>query len=343
MALHARQAPPARAAVPVDDPRSPVVVAVGCATDGRAVEWAAAEASARRCPLHVVHAENLRWTIDPTGLVPVADLSTSRAASDVILRAAVNRARGVASDLDISTEALVGCTARLLARETRRAQLLVLGGGGALSAGVHGHLGRPLLAAVARRAACPVTLVRSLHSGTTSVSPRVVVCADGAGEWMTALGVALGAAERRGLPVVAVHGGAPGVPADSEAAAGSAPVGRACAPAVLDRALERWRHRFADVPVSTGLLVGEPVPALLRESQGAALLVIGFRARAAARDGGIGALGRAAVGRAQCPVAVVRSARAGRAAPPAPGGCTDGADPAHDGMAPVRRRDIPWR
>jgi hypothetical protein len=58
----------------------PVVVAVGNDTNGQALDWAAAEASARRCPLHVVHAERLRWTIDPSGLVPVADDRRARSA-----------------------------------------------------------------------------------------------------------------------------------------------------------------------------------------------------------------------------------------------------------------------
>lgn len=309
----------------------PVVVAVGNDANGRAVEWAAAEASTRGYPLRVVHAVRLPWTVDPAGLVPVADFSSSRDAAEDVLRTAVRRARVVASDIDISAEALFGCTVRLLTAETRTAQLLVLGSrSGPFPSGVRGHLARPLVAAVARRAACPVAVVRSLRSGVASGAPRVVVCADGAREWTAALGVAFRAAAQRGVPVLAVQGVAPDSPADHEGVAGSAAVGEVCAQAMLDRAVEPWRYRFADVPVATRLLAGDPASALVRQSQGAALVVIGFRARAAARDGGIGSVGRAAAGSAQCPVVVVRSEKAGRRALPAPGDRTPVVDPVHD-------------
>jgi nucleotide-binding universal stress UspA family protein len=322
----------------------PVVVAVGDDADGHAVEWAAAEAWTRGCPLQVVHAQQLWWTVDPTGLIPVADLSTSRDAAEDILRTAVSRARAVAPDVDIYAEALFGCTARMLAAETRGAQLLVLGSRSEpFSGGVRGFFSRPLVGAVARGAACPVAVVRSLRSGVTAGAPRVVVCAHGAGEWAAALGVAFRAAAQRGVPVIAVQGVAPDTPADHEAIAGSAAVAEMCARTTLDRALQPWRHRFADVRVGTRLLAGDPAVALVRESQGAALVVIGFRARVAARDGGIGRVGRAAAGRAQCPVVVVRAARVRNRASAAPAGRAADAGAEHDGIEPARRWDTPWR
>src|SRR5687768_1630708 len=105
----------------------PVVVAVGDDLDGHALDWAAAEAAARRCRLDVVHAERLRWAADPSGMVPVADFSSYRAATDDLLRAAVRRARSVASDLEVSAESVVGSTVPVLVSRGRGAQLLVIG------------------------------------------------------------------------------------------------------------------------------------------------------------------------------------------------------------------------
>jgi hypothetical protein len=93
----------------VDD-GGPVVVAVGNDTTGHALDWAAAEASARRCRLHVVHAETLRWAVDPWGFVPVADFWSYRVAAEHMLRAAVSRARSVAPDIDVSAELGFGPT-----------------------------------------------------------------------------------------------------------------------------------------------------------------------------------------------------------------------------------------
>ena len=86
------------------------VVAVGNDTTGQALDWAAAEASARRCRLHVVHAETLRWAVDPWGFVPVADFWSYRVAAEHMLRAAVSRARLVAPDIDVSAELGFGPT-----------------------------------------------------------------------------------------------------------------------------------------------------------------------------------------------------------------------------------------
>jgi nucleotide-binding universal stress UspA family protein len=105
----------------------PVVVAVGNDTNGQALDWAAAEASVRRCRLYVVHAERLQWAIDPSGLVPVVDFTPYRVEAEQVLREAVSRAHSVARDIHVAAELVFGPTVSLLVAHARGAQLLVLG------------------------------------------------------------------------------------------------------------------------------------------------------------------------------------------------------------------------
>jgi nucleotide-binding universal stress UspA family protein len=319
----------------------PVVVAVGNDTNGQALDWAAAEASARRCQLHVVHAERLRWAVDPSGLVPVADFSSYRVIGEQILRKAVSRARSVAPDIEVSAEAVFGPMAPLLVARARGAQLLVLGCRDAsFPRRLRGH---SLRSVVARRAPCPVAIVRPLRGSPHAGSPpRVVVGVEGPDASAAALSVAFQAAAQRGVSLTAVHAWTRDVPADHEAVCGPPTAAEARAGLTLEQALEPWRSRFADVPVETRLLVAEPAAALIRESEGAALIVVGSRAHGAARANLFGSVSRSVAQRARCPVVVVRTSRATGAEHVRPGrrNAVPLMDPA--GVKPIRRGRTPW-
>jgi nucleotide-binding universal stress UspA family protein len=329
-------------------PRRPgaVVVAVGNDTTGQAQDWAAAEASARGCRLHVVHAERLRWAVDPSGLVPVADFWSYRAAADHVLRAAVSRARAVAPDVDVSTELEFGPTVPSLLSQSRGAQLLVLGGRN--PAFRRGLRNRPALSLsvcdrVADRAFCPVAMVRPLPPNPHAASPpRVVVGIGGPGSCAAVLDVAFRAAAQRGVPLVAVHAWTPDVRAEHQAVCGSAAASGARADACLDHALAPWRTRFADVPVVTRLPMADPAAALIRESEGAALVVVGVRARRAVRGRLFGSVSRSVAQRAGCPVVVVRTRKATVDEDAGSGRRTavPGVDPT--GVEPGRRPRLPW-
>lgn len=319
----------------------PVVVAVGDDPGGRALDWAAAEAAARGCRLLVFHAERLRWAVDPSGLVPVADFASYRAAADHILRAAVDRVRSVAPDLDVCQELGLGPTVPLLLSRSRGAQLLVLGRPAVPFPfrRLRGLLG---CGRVAGRALCPVAVVGSLPSGPQAgSSPRVVVGIDARGSGAAALGVAFRSAAQRGVPLTVVHGWTPDVPAGHDAVCGSFAASEARADQYLHRALEPWRSRFPDVPVIARLTAADPAAVLTREAEGAALVVVGSRGRRmpGARPGSVG---RRVAERAGCPVVVVRTgeppgerhaARGRRGAAPA-------ADPR--GTASLHRRGTTW-
>jgi nucleotide-binding universal stress UspA family protein len=229
-----------------------------------------------------------------------------------VLREAADRARSVAPDIEVSSESVVGGTVPLLVAPARGAQLLVLGcHDSPFPRRLRSHLIHFVCGAVTRRALCPVALVRPLPSSPYAGSPpRVVVGVGAHGASAAPLGVAFQAAAQRGLPVTAVHAWRPDLPADHEAVYGPATAAEARAGQTLDQALEPWRSRFADVPVETRLVVAEPAAALIRESEGAALIVVGSRAHGAARATLFGSVSRRVAERARCPVVVVRTARA---------------------------------
>lgn len=289
-----------------------VVVAVGSGTAGQALDWAAAEASARGCRLHVVHAERLRWAVDPSGLVPVADFWSYRVAADHILRAAVSRARAVAPGIDVSAELQFGSTVPSLLSQSRAAQLLVLGSRNPpFPRRLSDRLSLSLSDRVADRASCPVAIVRPLQTNRHAVSrPRVVVGIDGHGSCAAVLGTAFRAAAQRGVPLAAVHAWTPDAPADHEGICGPAAASEALAHECLDRALTPWRSRFADVLVIPRLPSADAAAALVRESEGAALVVVGSRARGAVSGRLCGSVSRRVAQRARCPVVVVRTGTA---------------------------------
>jgi nucleotide-binding universal stress UspA family protein len=261
------------------------VLVVGIGDDGSpdAVEWAAAEAAARCCSLRVVH----------------ADVPGVPGTGGDLLRDAVRRVRAVASEVEVSALLLPGTPDRVLLGQSASARLLVVGG-----------TGRPrsVPARAAARACCPVVVVPPAGPvrGPTGEPPRVVVGV-GAGETgAAAVAFAFRAARRRGLPLVVVHAWTPDLPADLEAVAGPPGPAQAHARRVPAGAVRRARPVFPDVPVHVALVRGDPATTLLRLARGAALLVIGARARGRLLGPGLGPVGRAVVRRSSAPLAVVR-------------------------------------
>jgi nucleotide-binding universal stress UspA family protein len=288
----------------------PVVVAVGDDV-GPALDWAAAEAAARGCRLHVVHAERLRWAVDPSGLVPVADFWSYRATAVPLLREAVQRARSVASDVDVVAELAFGPTVPSILCRSRGAQLLVLD---SRTSPFRSGLARRLTSStggrVAGRAHCPVAVVRPLRSHPQAGSPpRVVVGVDVRRPCAATLDIAFRAAAQRGVQLAAVHAWTPDVPADHEAVCGPVTTAEGRAEELLREVLAPWQSRFPGVPVATRLCIGDPAAVVVRESDGAALAVVGSGARGAVRTL-FGSVSRSVARRAGCPVVVVRTGAA---------------------------------
>jgi nucleotide-binding universal stress UspA family protein len=75
---------------------------------------------------------------------------------------------------------------------------------------------------------------------------------------------------------------------------------------LLSEALAGWCDKYPDVPVARKLVRARPVAALVAESAGAALVVVGSRGRGGFTGLLLGSVSRAVLHHADCPVAVVR-------------------------------------
>jgi nucleotide-binding universal stress UspA family protein len=288
-----------------DGGRGAVVVGADGASSYDAVDWAAAEAATRRAPLVVVHALRCPLVLDPYGAVPVADPGRLvPEAAERVVRTAVQRARTVAPDVELSAQLISGAQFRALGELSRHAALLVLGG--RPLSGRRGVTHRSASERMTGRAHCPVVVVRSRAGVRPGVSrPRVVLGVGPSPVGAAAIAFAFRAAAQRGIPLTAVHTWRRDLPADAEAACGQPTATEAHARATLDRVLEYWGHRFVDVHVEQKVLPGDPATALIAESVGAALVVVGSRGRGRMRTWLLGSVGRTVVQRAHSPVVVV--------------------------------------
>ncbi|RZU31230.1 universal stress protein [Blastococcus saxobsidens] len=294
---------------------APVVVGVSArsAPTGRAVEWAAAEAAAQGCPLHVVHTFRLPRGLGLSGMFPgTVDLHEIEVAGARALETAVARARSVHPHLEITAHLAPGSVAPALLRLGRDARLLVLGSrGDRRSWGGPGWLTGSLAARLSASARCPVAVVRPGVGAPCAVRPHVVVGVDGTPRCDAAVGFAFRAAQQRGLGVTAVHAWAPDRPADLEAVTAPLITTEVGAHDLLHRSLARWRREYPDVPVVPEVVRRDPTSALLDEARGAALVVVGTRGRGPARGAVFGSVSRAVVDGVPGAVAVVPAAATG--------------------------------
>ena len=286
--------------------RSIVVGVDGTESARDALDWAAAEAAARRLPLRVVHAYAAvpSWAVmgelpQPYENVGVPDVARS------VTEEAVRRARQVASELEISTRLLIGAGAPALLAQSGDAELLVLGSRG--PGGVRGLFGGSVGFRVARHAACPVVVVRPMQPTTPGRSAaRVVVGVDGSHRSECAVEFAVRAAAQRGVGVTAVHAWSPRGTADLAAVTDDWSLAEAAEWRTLQRFFAPWRSRLATAQIELRLVQGRAQDVLVAESAGAALLVVGTRGRGSVRAAIAGSVSQAVLHHAGCPVAVVR-------------------------------------
>lgn len=269
----------------------PVVVGVDGSPDAaRAVAWATVEAMRRRRPLQVL------------AVLPAHGVSSAFLASD-----AADEARRAVPELAVSADVRRGDPLEALLEAGRDAELLVVGsrGRGTIGSLVLGSVS----AALAARAGCPTVVVR----GTRVPAPDdpVVVGIDGTRSGEAAVGYAFAAADREGVPLVAVHvwqdvhdpelGSMLDDDVSPPAAEGMPDLPEA---ELLAERLAGWSSKFPDVEVLRVLPEGWPVPTLAAHSGEARLLVVGsHRRRGLERV--LGSVGQAVLRRAHCPVAVV--------------------------------------
>jgi nucleotide-binding universal stress UspA family protein len=288
--------------------RAPIVVGVDGLASGRAaLDWAAAEADTQNRPLHLVHAFTSALVVNPLGVASVpCDDASALAAAESVAQDAARRARDVASDLEVTTRVVVGPAATAVLHAAQDAEMVVLGrrGLGCFTS----LLRRSVSVQVAARAPCPVTVVRPIHDVEPgSSSTQVVVGIDGSEHSARVIACAFEAASRRGLGLAAVHAWMPRCPADHMAIVDDLAATESAAWQKLEEALAGWRDRYAGVTVTPKLMRCPPGPALVAESAGAALVVVGSRGRGSLRGLLLGSVSQIVLQHAHCPLTVVRA------------------------------------
>lgn len=189
--------------------------------------------------------------------------------------------------------------------QSRDADLLVLGH---RSGRARRPLSSSLDAKVVAHASCPVAVIRPFRMVPPGPSAaRVVVGVEGQTRSSAAIGYAFRAAAQRGIGLAAVHAWTPRGAVDFEGVIDDVGAAEENERQVLDRALDGWERRFPHVSVQARLVRGCPAGALIAESAGAALTVVGSRRRTGVRGVMAGRMSQMLIRSACCPVAVLLS------------------------------------
>lgn len=294
------------------DEQAPIVVGVdGSAAGQDALAWAVAEAAARQRPLCIVHAVNpplRQGPLRPDLDVPVD--GKSRTAAEELLAQAQAAARSAVPDLEVHCQLVVGAATQALLDQAQDAELLVLGNRG--RRGFAGLFVGSVGIEVATESPCPVVIMRSRTAHRAGPSAgRVVVGVDGGELSSPAVDFAFQTAARRGIGVTGVHAWT--APIASYAGCDLAPVVTELYAAEKQRlrllldAFARQRRNSPDVDVELRLVQSSPGHALVAESAGAELVVVGSPKGRPFRGRLLGSVSRTVLHRADCPVAVVRA------------------------------------
>ena len=283
---------------------APVVVGIdGSASAGAALDWAVAAARRHRTRLRLVNAIDLvRSTSSPELLPPIDDLRDL--AWSVLTSAMVDL-----EDVDVAVESSVGIgrPAPVLLDEAEKARVVVLGSRG--RSDLLGLLTGSTSLQVAMHAPCPVIVVRAglpeLAGGRAA--GRVVVGIDGTEVSESAIAFAFEEADAMRVGLIAVHAWEwPERHVDTAHGVPWAAVQEA-EEAVLAERLAGWTEKYPDVEVTRVIRRADPASALVDESAGAALTVVGSRGSGGFRGLLLGSVSHAVLQHAGCPVAVVRT------------------------------------
>lgn len=280
----------------------PIVVGVdGSASSRRAAWWAADEAARRGRPLELVHAYEVLRVAGRGGLFQSSQ-ETAEAHSRAVLESVSHELGEV--DVEIRLRSEQGLPAAVLLESSWQADLVVLGSRG------HNELVSLMLGStslqVAMHAASPVVVVRVPTDGANGPSAgRVVVAVDESHLSDAAIAFAFDAAQSRRTGLTAVQAWttpefAEVVPDDLWADTDRDHKVR------LTARIDEWRDKYPEVEVVERVVRSDPVRAVVTESQGAALTVVGTRGRGGFAGLLLGSVSHAVLHFAESAVAVVR-------------------------------------
>lgn len=295
---------------------SPIIVGYdGSAGARAALDWAAEEARHRMVPLRLVYAIDLAKYVSPHLVLPLDD---ERKAAEAELQRAVGELadRGVKADAHIG----VGRPAGVLLDVATAAPLVVVGSRG--RSGFTSLLLGSTSLHVAMHAACPVIVVRpdsavartdstdlrSDHPGRDGGRwpGRVVVGVDGSPLSEAAIAFAFEAADLLGVGLTAVHAWQRPEFAFDPSHDMAWDMSNSDERALLSERLAGWNAKYPDVDVIQHSVQATATAALVAESQGAVLTVVGARGAGGFKGLLLGSVSHAVLHHACSPVAVVR-------------------------------------
>jgi len=284
-------------------PRRAIVVGVdGSPTSDLAVDWAVAEATRRKLPLHIIHAFSYGYPKTKTGFGHSVDDLKQIARG--VRKDAVARASSANPDLTITWAESAYGPAPALVVASEKASTVVVGARG-LSA-VRGVLVGSVSMQVATHAHCPVVVVHDMP--TPVPEAPVVVGVDGSALSANAISFAFEQASSRGVGLTVVHAWWLEHVEDVAAAAIWTVDWRQFAEeeqVLVAESLAGWQDKYPDVEVHRHSVRGLPVDALVRQSESACLVVVGTRGRGGFKGLLLGSVSQGVMHRAQCPVAMV--------------------------------------
>jgi nucleotide-binding universal stress UspA family protein len=236
----------------------------------------------------------------------LAELTTSGAMPPELVERATGKARAAAPGIEIHQEVRPGQVVEELVKAAMDARILVLGSGQRFDPS---RIGLGSVAThVTTHAPCPVIVARTPAEGEPTTGPsasRVVVGVDGSAASETAVAFAFDEASRRGCGLTAVHAYTQLPDAWMIDARDGVEYDRAAA-GVLAETLAGWTERYPDVNIVSRLVARRPVLALVEESAGATLLVVGSHGHGWFAGMLLGSVSQAVLRHASVPVAVAR-------------------------------------
>ncbi len=265
-----------------------------------ASEWALAEVTRTGRPLHLVHA--LEW-LDAAPVDLRDDL-------DIGAQLEVERLARLAPSVTITAQTSTGTAAGALVEVSSRAEMVVVGakGRGQLASVVLGSVSRQ----VTSHARCPVVVVsaREVTEVPGAEQGRVVVGLDASTQSAPALGFAFHQAQSRAAGLTAIHCWWRPPPGSYLAGTSWEDTWRDVElyeREAVGAQLREWTDKCPDVDVRHEFVRGHPVNSLVAASAGAELIVLGSRGRGGFVGLMLGSVSHGVLGKAHCPVAVVRT------------------------------------
>lgn len=288
-----------------------VVVAVdGSPASHNAVRWAANTANKRGIPLRLASSYTMPQFLYAEGMVPPQELFDDLQSQTM---KKVDEARAiaheVAPEIKIGHTIAEGSPIDMLLEMSKDVTMIVMGSRGL--GGLSGMVMGSVSAAVVSHASCPVVVVRedNVVNETNKYGP-VVVGVDGSDVSQRATEIAFAEADARGAELVAVH-----TWMDMQVQASLAG---------LSAAQQQWEdvereqvnmlaerlapvvERFPNVEVRKVITRDRPVRALVENSEGSQLLVVGSHGRGGFKGMLLGSTSRALLQSAPSPMMVVR-------------------------------------